>query len=198
MDLRFEAQRCLGNPGRFRLHLLGTHGTSRSRAEAIVASRQFIPTGEDGHAGAGIYFWSYIGNIKLAKHLATMWWHFYNKKNQYVGDADPSCAVIDVTICHPGQSAYVDATGEEFREALAELVDVLDGTQDFSFLKETGYLFKELEKKSGEPILVAKVLLGMPKTNGIPSIVVRDFPMAPAYIVRRGGEALIEDCRITA
>ena len=119
-----------------------------------------------------MHFKNFPQILTIMNFCTKRWINFYNKKNQYVGDADPSCAVIDVTICHPGQSAYVDATGEEFREALAELVDVLDGTQDFSFLKETGYLFKELEKKSGEPILVAKVLLGMPKTNGIPSIVV--------------------------
>lgn len=181
------------------MYLLGTHGTSRTRAETIVATRCFRPTGDDGHVGSGIYFWAYVNNIRLAKHLAECWWEGYKRRGAYVGDADESCAVVDVTIKDPGAPSFLDATNEVFREALAEMAQSLDGTEDFCFKKATNLLFKKLESKSGIPILVAKVSLGSSnQAKRLRSIVVRDFPMSPAYVIRNGGEYLIEEYRIAA
>lgn len=174
----------------------GTHGTSRTRAACIVETRCFLPTGEHGHAGAGIYFWSYSQNIKLAKHLAELWWQGYTKKGIYAKDEDPACAVVDVTINDPGEPKYIDATNDDFREALAEMAASLDGSAEFSFKKATSLLFTRLEEKSGEKILIAKVMLGSSNSKGLQSIVLRDFSMSPAYVIRAGGESLITNFRI--
>lgn len=182
--------------GETRLHLLGTHGTSRTRAEAIVASKAFLATGDGGHAGPGIYFWAYETNVELAKHLAQLWWATYLRWNKYETDADTTCAVVDVAIRRPESDAYYDATSLAFREALASMAASFGDCEGFEVGPAISYLIDQIEVKSGVKVLVMKASVKSPAHSKKPSLVARDFPMSEAYVVRSGGECLLEKIEI--
>ena len=176
--------------------LLGTHGTSRTRAEAIVSSRTFVHTASDGHSGAGVYFWAYETALGLAAHLARLWWATYFRQQKYATDADPSCAILDVGIECPSGDAYLDATTVEFRETLTQMASSFEDCDGFELDTATAYVVDQIESRTNRPVLVMKALLKSPSRSGLPSFVARDFPMSAAYVVRQHGNHLIRNIKL--
>jgi len=129
--------------------LKGTHGTSKSRAEAIVDSEEFQASA-DGQLGAGAYFWAYDEDMSLARRLAANCWRFAGKKcNAYEGDADPSLAILKAHI-EVGDNVYFDASSESFLELLiktAEERKIQSTKNDFNKLRAV--LLKEIEEVQG-------------------------------------------------
>lgn len=155
-----------------------------------------MPTGHDGHAGAGVYFWAYETSVDLAKHLAKLWWATYLRWNKYASDCDTGCAIVDVSIRRPDENAYFDATTLAFREALAAMADSLENCDDFEVGPAISYLIDQIETRQGARVLVMKTQVKSPMQSKLPSLVSRDFPMSEAYVVRVGGENLFEKIQI--
>lgn len=178
------------------MELLGTHGTSRTRAEAIAASKKFSPTGSDGHAGAGIYFWAYETSIDLAKHLAYLWWATYSRQGKYSSDLNEELAILNVSIEKPEDKSYCDATTLAFKEALAKMANSFENKSEFEVGPAIAYLVDKIEEKNSSRILVLKASVQSPSRSKKPSIWVKSFPMSDAYIVRSGGDSLIKKIQI--
>jgi len=142
--------------------LNGTHGTSKSRAEAIVKEAKFRASA-DGILGAGAYFWAYENDMSLAKRLAANWWRFAGqKRNAYKGDADPSLAILKADI-EVDQKVYFDASSENFIELLiktAEQKKILSTKDDFNKLRAV--LLMEIEAERGFGYDVVKAMVEVP------------------------------------
>lgn len=117
--------------------LNGKHGTSKSRAEAIVKEAKFRASA-DGLLGAGAYFWAYENDMSLARRLAANWWRFAGgKSNAYKGDVDPSLAILKADI-EVDRKVYFDASSESFIELLiqaAEQKKIQSTKDDFNKLR---------------------------------------------------------------
>lgn len=164
-----------------------------SKAEAVLAEQAFRATGESGHAGAGIYFWAVDESYPaVAMHLAQLWWAFYSKKKRYEDDVKKDCAVLHVCIANPGEPEYYDATTQSFRNAVACLAHSLCEVGDFDVAAAHATILSKIEGKLGRKILVFKALVQSPTGAKEPSVILKSFPASDAYIVRNGGERLIE------
>lgn len=175
---------------------MGTHGTSRSKAEAIVAENSFKPTGPEGYSGSGIYFWAYGQQIDTAKHLAELWWRASSQRGNYSTDKNKECAVISAQITDPGEPEYYDASTEEFRSSVASLATSLTCQEEFNLAEATATVLAHIEKQIGKKILVLKALVKSPAPKGQSSVIAKNFPMWNVYVVRDGGEKLFTKIEI--
>ena len=72
----------------------GTHGTSRSRANNIVANGfRLSPVGK---RGSGVYFWGYLSDSMetISRSLAEAWWFDVKRRHLYDKDENKSCSVV--------------------------------------------------------------------------------------------------------
>lgn len=71
----------------------GTHGTCRSRSEAILMSG--FKT-SPGLRGSGTYFWAYKADEQeeYCKKLAKAWWSYSNNRGSYATEPDKTCSVV--------------------------------------------------------------------------------------------------------
>lgn len=178
------------------MHLLGTHGTCRSRASAIIASQTFLPSVKDTRAGPGIYFWAYESNCEVAKELAELWWRLSHFKwKTYKDEADSSCGIVGVKIKSPGDGAYLDTTSTDFRDALVELSKIHKDKVATDGFDLFGYLLENIERSSGTKIEVIKAAVNTPKRiEGFEqTFVQRTYLTSPAYVVRDSGTYLFEE-----
>lgn len=111
----------------------GTHGTCRTRAQNI------FNVGFSGLAagkrGSGVYFWGYNHDELEPQvcELASAWWNYSLKQGRYSKEANPKCAVINVSL-HLSDEEVLDMEGQIIREkfiiysqkVLAKLQDVSD------------------------------------------------------------------------
>lgn len=77
----------------------GTHGTCITHADDIQKSG--FTKSNIGHAGSGVYFWSYYDEEDLlgyATDLAIAWWKFRSKYNNYDKCDNKSCSIIHVQL----------------------------------------------------------------------------------------------------
>jgi len=142
--------------------LNGTHGTSKSRDEAIVKEAKFRASA-DGLLGAGTYFWAYENDMSLARRLAANWWRFAGgKSNAYKGDADPSLAILRADI-EVNRKVYFDASSESFIELLIQAAEQkqIQSTKD-DFNKLRAVLLREIEAEQGFDYDVVKAMVEVP------------------------------------
>ncbi|MGE8495385.1 MAG: hypothetical protein ACN6OT_19785 [Comamonas sp.] len=176
------------------MQLLGMHGTSATRAAAILESRVFRiaePVGDKpfgyGYGGRGAYFWAYEQDEDYGWQLARSWWAFaHRKKDLYAGDADCSCAVLGVEISPPPEGKLLDATEQLFREALFQAMqNKKSNKQDLP--EVTAVLIEEMEAANGDVFDVVKLHIATPP-------VVSDEYKTYAQIVSRASDAyLVKD-----
>jgi len=171
------------------LYLSGTHGTSRSRAEAIVQSGAFKPSAE-GLYSKGVYLWAIHSRPEYAIENARLWWNFASRKGIYAGDVDESCAVLRAEV--EKTEAYYDAATQEFNENFHEIARAKGVTKEN--LKETfAWFLDEIAKELGIKFLVLKVSVPSPppkgKTLALTQLISK---MSPAYVVKEEGLHLIK------
>ncbi|MFY1914827.1 hypothetical protein ACOTB6_24950 [Achromobacter xylosoxidans] len=87
-----------------------THGTSMTRAEAIMREGRFRSSNE-GQVGPGAYFWAYEEDPFLAHEYGVQWWMFASHHGMYADDEDKSCAVLGVDVEKP-EEEFLDLTEE--------------------------------------------------------------------------------------
>ena len=75
------------------LLLKGTHGTTKSRVESILLSRNIHPA--IGTRGHGSYFWRFNS---FAEELGVCWHKKNLSEKRYDTDEDKSCAVFTANI----------------------------------------------------------------------------------------------------
>ena len=172
------------------MYLVGTHGTTRSRADAIVNSRNFKPS-PDGLYSRGVYLWAVHSHTGYARENARLWWTFAAAKGVYKGDANADCAILEAKIEKPAE--YYDAATDEFNEKLYEIAKSKSVSGDK--LKETLIWFvDEIAKELNTNFLVLKVLVPSPppigKNKGLVQLISK---MSPAYVVKEGGLHLIKE-----
>lgn len=141
--------------------LNGTHGTSKSRAEAIVKEAKFRASA-GGLLGAGAYFWAYENDMSFARRLAGNWWRFAGgKSNAYKGDADQSLAILRADI-EVDRKVYFDASSESFIELLIQTAEQkIQSTKD-DFNKLRAVLLREIEAEQGFDYDVVKAIVEVP------------------------------------
>lgn len=144
------------------LMLKGTHGTSKTRADAIIKQAKFRASVE-ALIGPGAYFWAFEHDISLAKRLAANWWRSANEKfKAYSGDRDPSLAILKANI-EVDPNDYFDASSEEFLELLiatAENRHIPSTKKDFDSLRVV--LLQEIQKLQGFDFKVLKAEVDVP------------------------------------
>lgn len=178
--------------------LKGTHGTSLSRAKAIASTSKFEPS-VDGHFGVGVYFWAYEENISFAKHLAESWWIFQNDKfNAYRTDDEPSLAILDAEISHPGDE-YFDASGEFFLGLLVELAicrNIEHNKEKINQLKVVA--IQEIERENNINYCIIKILVDTPPKppKGVMPYVYAAKKSSECYVVKRNFDQLIKRVEI--
>lgn len=175
------------------MHLMGTHGTSRTRAESIVASQTFNPTNE-GWVTRGVYFWAFESSIGYAEQTAKLWWAFANKNSIYAGDADASCAVLKVKILRP-EDGYFDATDQVFIEQFFEIAKEKNVHEDN--LKETlAWYIDQTSQALQKTFSVIKASVPSPpviKGAGGRQLSQLISKMSSVYVVKEHGRHLIEE-----
>lgn len=100
--------------------LNGSHGTCVSCAESIATSG-FKGSTENGRAGRGVYFWSYVTNRDIAKKLAVGWHQCANRAGAYSRYSNKSCAVLWAEI-PVSKDAYMDFNDPNVEDVLSFLV----------------------------------------------------------------------------
>lgn len=172
---------------------MGTHGTSRTRAENIVASHTFNPT-DDGWVTKGVYFWAFESSMGYAEDTAKLWWAFSNKNSRYAGDPDASCAVLKVKILHPGDG-YFDATDPAFVEQFYEIAKVKNVSENNR--KETlAWFIDQTSQELQRTFSVIKASAPTPpviKGAGGPQLAQVISKMSNVYIVKEHARHLIEE-----
>lgn len=176
------------------MYLQGTHGTSRSKADSIIDQQSFIPTGDNGHVGPGIYFWAIEGNDdRIARHLAQAWWKKYLDEERYKDDANTDFAVVKAHFIQPNEPEYCDASTQDFRNSVLSLAPSLsDPPKSFDVPTAIATVINKLEAAAGKKILVLKALVQTPQPKGFQSIVAFYYKMSDVYVIRQGGEKLIK------
>ena len=182
------------------VYLNGTHGTSRTRASAILESNQFKAS-DDGRAGAGVYFWSFQDDVFFAQRLAENWWRLAvtPKFNSYKGDADKSLAVLKAKIEAPTDE-YFDANSEGFLNLLiktAEKRQIESSKDEIELLRL--YLIKEIENERAAQYGVIKLdvdVPGLTKGEKTPAPYVSWLKRAPCIVVRKHAMGLIKDIEL--
>lgn len=144
------------------LVLKGTHGTSKTRADAIIKEAKFKASAE-AVVGPGVYFWAFDQDISLAKRLAANWWRSANDRfKTYTGDDDPSLAILKANI-EVDLNDYFDASSEKFLELLiatAENRRIPSTKNDFNSLRVV--LLKELQDLQGSDFKVVRAEVDVP------------------------------------
>lgn len=174
--------------------LTGTHGTSKSRAEAIVKAKKFNAS-PYALLGIGAYFWAYEDDIAFATRLAMNWSRFASAKHDaYKGDADASPAVLSARI-EVSQDAYFDAGSEKFLNLLvktAEARSIGSAKADFNRLRVL--LIKEIEDEQGFSYSVIRANVEVPGMvkgeEGAPHVYWA-AKQAPCYVVTANALGLI-------
>nr|WP_181375044.1 hypothetical protein [Polaromonas sp. W10N] len=178
------------------LHLLGTHGTSRTRATSICCSRTFVIS-QQGRIGCGAYFWAYESVVEYGIQLAEAWWKLAKKKNAYAGDADDSCTVLRVVIKKPEDLNYLDSTEAWFQEALFKSIN-LRSMNDGDTPEITAFLIDQIQDEKATSYHVVKARVATPplvknqKLNAAQKL----SKMSNSYIVKKHGLHLIEEIDI--
>lgn len=179
-----------------RLQLRGTHGTTGTRASAILQSATFNVS-ESGYGGRGAYFWSYASEEEYGVQLAESWWAFALSKQHYKDDPDKSCAVLGVEIQNPQNGKLLDATDQYFREALFRMMTDRQKTAD-DLPDVTALLIEEMEGIHGEHFELVKMHINTP-----PLVKKRErlyaqmtSKVADAFLVKESGLHLISGIRI--
>ncbi len=172
--------------------LLGTHGTTISRAKEILNSQAFKAS-NSGHAGSGVYFWAYENEERYGYELAECWWSFATSKQRYLDDAEPSCCVLKVEFSHPGEKKFLDATIQQFQEAVFRALVMQDRSED-DVPEIAAVLIEEMELANGEDFDVIRVRIKTPpvvkKTSQRFAQMVSK--MSDAYLMKESGFNLIQ------
>lgn len=181
------------------MHLRGTHGTSRTKADSIVANQFFKPTeAKKGRVGEGVYLWASHENDPadvVATYLAISWHSVHIRSGAYAKDPSTNCAVVGVDISPPAELEYFDATPHKFQNEL-QLMAILAGPEEFDTGSATSILIKRLERIRSSTILLLKTTVQTPKRPGRHCAVAANFPHSPIYLVRDGGHKLLSNIKI--
>ncbi|MDX4955872.1 hypothetical protein [Delftia acidovorans] len=175
------------------MNLRGTHGTSRTYADAILAGNWFKPTvAKKSRAGKGVYFWaSHEDDAEeiVTKYLAVSWFMVHRRSGIYGKDSD-NCAVIGVDISQPSELEYFDATPHKFQNEL-QLMALTAGAKNFDTGSATSVLIKKLEAIRKSTIILLKTTVQTPKRPGTQCPIAKSFPNSNVYVVRDGGQKLL-------
>lgn len=163
------------------LELLGTHGTSRTRAESIQQINFKIPRNA-GRAGTGVYFWSYEEDVDLAYELAKLWWQKCFEDHLYAGDQHQDCKVICATLSLD-ESLYFDTTNSHFQTKLFQIAKSRNITNVSNFSRLYDVMIRNIESELKVKFLVIAANVSRPKNNvQIPMI--SQTPSFKCYVVR--------------
>ncbi len=178
------------------MQLRGTHGTTRTRASAILQSAKF-KVSDAGYGGRGAYFWAYATEERYGVELAESWWAFACHKQHYEGDADKSCAVLGVEIEPPQEGKFLDATDQFFKEALFRAMTSKECTAE-KLHAVTAVLIEEMEAANGDCFDLVKMHINTPPTvKGRQQLYAQMVTKASdAYLVRETGLCLIGGIKI--
>ncbi|MDP2500524.1 hypothetical protein Q8W42_07380 [Vibrio splendidus] len=177
--------------------LLGTHGTSRTRADSI--RKQGFTTSKCGRHGQGIYMWCADTDLADATQLA---YHFVKTvQRQYLNDNDPSPKVLKCQI-NVNNGIYMDLESKDyydmFKAHLRENIDILQdrryGNPYQRASKVVDSFVKSIEEIVNSKITVVRTKTDVPRTyltehlnlpNRIPNeLYWLDVKQASCYVVR--------------
>lgn len=177
-----------------KLVLSGTHGTSKSRAEKILASQKFESSPE-GYTGPGIYFWAYENDLNYAKEIAELWWRFVlDKQNTYNKDTDKSCNVLNVKISIQNKKEYLDITTQYYKEQILSVLKAQNCTKRNEIGKIIAAFIDRYENLTNAKISILKAsVISPPPTTNNKSEIHLAYPMSDCYIVRHERHDLLSE-----
>lgn len=111
----------------------GTHGTSRSKANNIVANG--FHASPVGIRGSGVYFWGYLSDSmeEISRNLAKAWWSDATRRQSYSQDSDKSCSVVFAAF-DVSNDLHFDFEAQEVRESFIrysdKMIDRIEGDDD--------------------------------------------------------------------
>lgn len=178
------------------MYLLGTHGTSKSRADAIVDGKKFRPS-SGGYVGHGAYFWAYESDEDYGVGLAKCWWALAHNTGEYKNDVDQACAVISAKIVRPKDEEFLDATQLFFREALFKVIRQKSLTVK-NVPEVTAWLIDEIQEQENKQFMVIKALVTTPRLVRKQTINAAQVVCgtSESYVVKAIGLHLIKDIKL--
>jgi len=163
------------------LELLGTHGTSRTRAESIQFGH-FKKPSKVGRAGTGVYFWAYENKIDLALELAKLWWERCLNNDDYVDDKHQECKVICATL-NLDQSLFFDASNSYFQEILFQTAKQRNVTSLNGLSRLYDVVISDIEKVLKVKYLVIAANVARPNST-VSTPMISYTPSFKCYVVR--------------
>ncbi|GGX14011.1 hypothetical protein [Undibacterium macrobrachii] len=163
------------------LELLGTHGTSKSRADNIQQG-QFRQPKEAGRAGTGIYFWAYENEIDLALELAKLWWSNCYESGHYDSDQHKDCKVICAGL-NVDETAFFDTSILYFQEKLFQTARSRGVRKGYQLCKLYDTIIKEIEIALKSKFLVIAANVSRPKYDDSTPMIA-GTPSFKCYVVR--------------
>lgn len=161
--------------------MLGTHGTTQTRAKTIQREGQFRPARKAGRAGTGVYFWAYQNDPSLAHLLANMWWEQCSKEGRYKSDPFQACKVIYVTL-KTDDHLYFDMGDPFFQELIFKTAQerAINTVNELSQLYD--WALNELEIALKIKYLVISANVPKPRVDQMPQfLLMTNFK---CYVVR--------------
>jgi hypothetical protein len=176
------------------LILLGTHGTSKSRAEKIIASQKFDSSLE-GYAGPGIYFWAYEKDVSYAKEVAQLWWQFVlDKQKTYEKDKDKSCSILNAKINVLNKEEYLDIATQYYKEQILSVLRAQNCTEKSEVGRIIASIVEKHEISLSTKISILKAAVTTPPpTNKNKSIIQIVYTMSDCYIIRHERNNLLSE-----
>lgn len=156
----------------------GTHGTTRLRAQKILAEGFRIS--DSGRAGKGAYFWEYYDEAIIANSLAVGWYQSQLRRQAY-DEKNPECAVIDVSFEVDDDDA-LDCTREILEKVGVMLIKKLSQPTEDDINNAYESIISRIEKLRGKPILVTRAIVSPPKRMSFP--IIQAFPYPGILVVR--------------
>lgn len=163
------------------MELLGTHGTSRTRAESIQLG-QFKRPHKAGRAGTGVYFWSYEDEIDLALELAKLWWKRCFDNGDYVADTHKDCKVVCASL-NLDQSLFFDASDSYFQTKLFQTAKSRNVTNQYGLARLYDVVISDIEKALNVKYLVIVANVSRPNST-VSTPMISCTPSFKCYVVR--------------
>jgi hypothetical protein len=157
--------------------LMGTHGTSTTRAKQIVAGG-FLQG--QGRAGVGVYLWR---DCPLAKELAAAWAEQHDREFAADAETDPAVVYAKVSV---SENEFLDLEEPDLKDMLQTLAVEKGLTKDHTEEQARGLIsmfISQYETVSESPVKALQVRLAPPESRHLTCYSIRLFGAPLCYVV---------------
>jgi hypothetical protein len=137
----------------------GTHGTTRSKAEAICT--QGFRCGY-GRGGSGVYFWH---NNKYGIQLAKEWYQVHLDAGKYLHDLDNHCVIIIAKLITEDDE-FLDLEDPSLKDKMAEILSAREVDNNNRAIASFYDAFiYQIETELGKKIKLLSLRVAPPKVD---------------------------------